>query len=119
MVGVIQSELPRIMQGAADMTLEATKPYVPVEFGGLLESGKAEAIETPRGVIARVSFGGDTPVTPTPNAPTGFVTYAAVVNYDLEKEHRVGEAMFLEKGAFASKDEVDAYIRAELAKVVL
>ena len=117
-VGVVEEEALRIMQTAAEMTLEATLPFVPVQYGGLRESGKAEAVKTPKGIVARVSFGGeDTPVTPTPNAPQGYVNYAAVVNYDLEKHHNVGEAMFLEKGAFHSKQEVDEYIKSELRKV--
>jgi hypothetical protein len=119
-VGVVESEVFRIMQTVAEMTLEATLPFVPEQYGGLRESGRAEAIQTPKGVMARVSFGGvDAPVTPTPNAPTGFVNYAAIVNYDITKEHPVGESLFMEKGALNSKDEVDAYIKSELRKIKL
>ncbi len=117
-IGVVESEMLRIMQTAADMTLEATLPFVPEEYGGLRESGRAEAVETPKGVVARVSFGGpDAAVTPTPNAPTGYVNYAAVVNYDITRTHPVGQSLFMEKGALESKDEVDAYIKSELMKI--
>lgn len=117
-VGVVNSEVERIMQGAADMTLEATLPYVPVETGALKESGVARTIKTSKGVMAVVSFGGDnTPVKPTKNAPAGFVDYAVVVNYDTAKAHPNGEAMFLEKGSLESKSKVDAYIMNELRKI--
>lgn len=117
-VGVVEAETFRIMQGAADITLEYILPYVPIETGALYESGKAEAVKTAKGVAANVSFGGpDNPVTPTKNAPQGIVDYAAVVNYDSSKEHTSGEDMFLEKGMMESKAEVDAYIRGELRKI--
>ncbi len=117
-VNVVEAEALRIFQTAADMTLEATLPFVPVQFGGLRESGKAEAVYTDRGIVARVSFGGDeNPVTPTPNAPAGIVKYAAVVNYDIEREHANGESLFMEKGVESSRQEVDAYIKAQLKAI--
>lgn len=115
---VVESEAMRIMEGAAEITLEYVKPYVPVETGALLESGTAQAVKTSKGVAALVSFGGpDSPVKPTKNAPAGIVDYAAVVNYDTTKVHANGEDMFLEKGTLESKDEVDAYIMRELRKI--
>jgi hypothetical protein len=117
-IGVVEAEAMRIMQRAAEMTLETTLPLVPVQYGGLKQSGRAQAIRTMKGVAAQVSFGGeDAPVTPTPNAPTGIVKYAAIVNYDVAREYRSGQAFFMETGAAEAKDEVDAYIKKELKKV--
>lgn len=117
-VGIVESEVFRIMQHAADMTLEATLPFVPIEYGGLRQSGRAEAVRTARGVVARVSFGGeDVSVGITPNTPAGVVDYAIVVNYDLTKTHTTGESMFMEKGALTSKQAVDEYIKSELKKL--
>lgn len=117
-VGVVEHEAMRIMGRAAEMQLEMTLPFVPRETGALQESGKAQAIRTSKGVAAIVSFGGPgNPVKPTKNAPTGIVNYAAVVNYDMETQRQSGEPLFLEKGAAASKDAVDAYIMSELRKI--
>lgn len=117
-VGVVESECFRIMQEAADMTLEFILPLVPVETGALKASGKAEAIQTSKGVAAVISFGGpDNMVEPTKNAPTGIVDYAAVVNYDTEKAHEEGEDLFLEKGTALAKEDVDAFIMSELRKI--
>lgn len=113
--GIVEEEAMRIMQNAADMTLDYILPLVPVETGALKESGRAEAIKTPRGVVASVSFGGpEAQVTPTKNAPAGIVDYAAVVNYDME---RSSSPLFLEEGTRESKEEVDAYIMSELKKI--
>lgn len=117
-VGVVEAESLRIMENAAIMTLGYVLPLVPVETGALKASGRAEAIRTPKGVAALVSFGGpDNPVSPTKNAPDGIVFYAVVVNYDGSKSHEFGEDLFLEKGTMASKQEVDAYIVSELRKI--
>lgn len=117
-VGLVETEVERIMQNVAEMTLEATLPYVPVQYGGLKESGRAKIMRTDKGVMAMVTFGGDdVHVKPTPNAPLGIVTYAAVVNYDMNKIHNNGQAMFLQAGASDSKDQVDAYIKSELKKI--
>lgn len=117
-VGVVESETYRIMEQAALITLSHILPLVPVQYGGLRQSGRAIAIRTPKGIAAQVSFGGiDAPVTPTPNAPTGIVTYAAIVNYDAEREYNTGQAFFMESGTADSKDEVDAFIKKELKKV--
>lgn len=113
--GVVEAEAMRIMQEAADMTLEYILPLVPVETGALKESARAQAIKTDRGVVASVSFGGpEAQVTPTKNAPAGIVDYAAVVNYDME---RSSSPLFLEEGTMESKEEVDAYIMSELKKI--
>lgn len=117
-VDVVEEEAMRIMQGAAEITLDYVKPYVPIDTGALLESGTANAVKTSKGVAALVSFGGpENPVKPTKNAPAGIVDYAAVVNYDVTKIHAIGEDQFLEKGTLESKDEVDAYIMRELRKI--
>lgn len=117
-VGVVEDECERIMGEAAKIVLDYTLPLVPEETGALKASGKAEAVRTRKGVAAVVSFGGpDNVVEPTKNAPTGIVDYAAVVNYDIEKMHDSGEALFLEKGASAAKEDVDAFIMAELRKI--
>ncbi len=117
-VGVVEADCERIMKGAADITLKHTMPFVPRETGALAASARAEAVKTAKGWAGIVSFGGeDYPVAPTENAPDGIVNYAVIVNYDLTKNHPVGEAMFLEKGAMASKGEVDAYIIGELKKI--
>lgn len=112
---VVEEEALRIMQNAADMTLDFILPLVPVETGALKESGRAEAIKTSRGVVASVSFGGpEALVTPTKNAPAGIVDYAAVVNYDTENS---SSPFFLEEGTMESKESVDAYIMSELKKI--
>lgn len=117
-VGVVEAECFRIMQTAAEMTLEQILPLVPVQYGGLKESGRAKAVRTAKGVMAQVSFGGpDAPVTPTPNAPSGIVNYAAVVNYNTEGPHASGQAFFMEEGTANSKGEVDDYIKAEIKKI--
>lgn len=114
-VGVVEKDTRRILQKAADMTLDSILPLVPVETGALKESGRAFVVATPNGFAANVSFGGpDAQVTPTKNAPYGIVDYAAVQNYDLE---RSSSPLFLETGAQESKDEVDAYIMSELRKI--
>lgn len=117
-IGVVEEECERIMQRAAEITLDHIKPYVPVETGALLESGRAQAVKTSKGVAALVSFGGpDAPVKPTKNAPTGFVDYAVVINYDTDRKGATGEPFFLETGTAEAKDEVDQYIMTELRKI--
>jgi hypothetical protein len=116
--GIVDAECERIMQRAADITLEHVKPYVPVETGALLESGRATVVKTAKGVAALVSFGGpDAPVKPTKNAPTGFVDYAVVINYDTNRNGATGEPFFLETGTAEARDEVDQYIMTELRKI--
>lgn len=108
MVAAINANVASIMQEAADLTLEKIIPYVPVQYGGLLESGRADVQEGPKGIAAVVSFGGeDAPVTPTPNAPSGVVDYAVLVNEDME---RSSSPKFMERGTADAIPEVNALI---------
>lgn len=117
-VDVVEADTRRIMEGAAQITLNHILPLVPVETGALKESGTARAVKTKKGVAAVVTFGGkENPVSPTKNAPAGIVDYANYVNYDTSLEHIVGESLFLEKGTASAKQEVDAYIIREYRKV--
>lgn len=114
-VDVVETETERIMQEAAEITLSYILPLVPVQYGGLRNSGRATTVKTAKGVAALVSFGGeDAPVPPTPNAPDGIVRYAAVINYDTEAYRATGQALFLEDGTAEAKDEVDQFIMGEL-----
>jgi len=117
-VQVVEDEALRIMEEAAYMVLEATIPHTPLQFGGLRESGRAYAEMGPKGPRGIVTFGGDSnPVTPTPNAPTGIVTYALKVHEDLERTYNVGGPKFLENGGLDAKQEVDEFIIRELRKI--
>jgi hypothetical protein len=117
-VGVVESEAKRIMQTAAQMVLDETIPLTPLDTGALRSSGRAEAVETPKGVAGVVSFGGqDYPVTPTSNAPTGIVAYAIKVHEDLERHYAVGGPKYLERGGIEAKDKVEAYVLSELKKI--
>jgi len=111
---VVNAEAFRIFQGAAQIVLNHTYPFVPVQYGGLSQSGAASAEVTPKGVRGKVTFGGiDNPVTPTPNAPLGIVTYALIVHENAEGRGY----KYLEQGAESARIEYDTYIKAELAAI--
>ena len=112
---VVKRDMRRIMQLASEIILERTLPWVPLEFGGLRQSGRAFAGRTDRGWAAFVTFGGDTaPVDPTPNAPQGVVEYAVFVH---EGHGKVAATKFLEIGGREAESEVDALIIRELKKL--
>jgi hypothetical protein len=103
---VVDREALRIVTAAADMILETTLDYVPVDTGALQESGKAFGVMTSKGPAAFVVFGGsDNPVTPTRNAPDGIVDYAIIVHENLEK------------GILEAQGDVDSFIKSELRKL--
>jgi len=109
-VDVVNRDMRRIMQLSSEIILERTLPWVPFEFGGLRQSGRAFAGRTDRGWAAFVTFGGDTaPVDPTPNAPQGIVDYAIFV-------HEL-QVPFLEIGGREAESEVDALVIGELRKL--
>ena len=114
-VDVLNRDMRRIMQDVSQIILERTLPWVPHEFGGLRQSGRAFAGRTDRGWAAFVSFGGEeAPVDPTPNAPQGVVDYAIFVH---EGHGKVAATKFLEIGGREAESEVDAYITRELKKL--
>lgn len=111
-------DMKRIMQGAANIILDHTTPWVPIEYGSLRESGRAFAGRTDQGYGAFVTFGGEgAPVEPSPNAPGGVVFYAQIVHEDINKYHPIGSAKFLEIGGKEAEIEVENYIVSELKKI--
>ena len=109
-VDITKRDMRRIMQLASEIILERTLPWVPLEFGGLRQSGRAFAGRTDRGWAAFVSFGGDeAPVDPTPNAPGGIVDYAVFVHERF--------VPFLDIGGREAESEVDALMVRELKKL--
>ncbi len=114
----IDSRLPSIMKGAADIVLRHTLPHVPRRTGALAASGKAEAVPGKNGGwAALVSFGGSSnPVTATVNAPAGVVEYAVFVHEGYGPGARV-PAKFLELGGLSARREVEEYILTNLRKI--
>lgn len=109
-VNTTKRDMRRIMQGVAEIVHKHTIPWVPVEYGGLRESGRAFAGRTGQGWAAFVTFGGEeVEVTPTPNAPRGIVDYATYV-------HEL-QVPYLELGGMDSRQEVESYIINELKKI--
>lgn len=103
---------------AAMMVISESNPLVPRDTQALAESWQAEAVETQRGNYKAVaSYGGQTRIGPTRNAPTGFVNYAVLVHEDLETPHSNGQAKFLEEGANRAKERITAELIAELREL--
>lgn len=117
-VGVVNKEARSIMLGAAKIGLKYVLPKVPVQYGGLYESGSARVVKTEKGYAGIISFGGpENPVRPTPNAPAGIVDYAPMVNYNMEREYSNGQAYFLEDGTSEAKAEMESYIMTRLKRI--
>lgn len=88
-----------------------TLPITPKDTGALRESARVTVEKTSRGPRVFVSFGGrDVKVTPTKNAPKGFVDYAVIVHESVDKNFKVGQAKFLDEGFRRSRDEIDRII---------
>lgn len=112
--GLVDAEAARIMQGAAEIVLEHTYEYVPVDTGALKQSGTARVQKSPKGWSGKVTFGGlENPVSPTKNAPQGIVFYALMVH-----ENAGGNGFkFLEQGAMDAAEAVEDYVVAEFRKI--
>lgn len=91
--------------------LRNTIPITPLDTGALRESGRTVVERSDKGFRVFVSFGGrDVKVTPTKNAPEGFVDYAIIVHESVDRNFRVGQAKFMEEGFRRSRAEIDGII---------
>jgi hypothetical protein len=115
---VARSDAVRILRGVGRIILDSTIPFVPLQTGALRESGRFNVERTRQGARLVISFGGgDYPVTPTENAPTGFVDYAVLVHEDLTRNYKVGGPKFLDLGIGAARTQFDQYVVDEFRKL--
>lgn len=83
------------MEAIGETVLNTAIPLTPMDTGALRSSGRWEADVDTIGPYVVVSYGGNYRVSPTENAPTGYVFYAATVHEDNERSYRVGGPEFL------------------------
>lgn len=96
------------VERAGLVVLNAARSLTPIDTQALYNSARMEAQSTSKGAEGYVSYGGNFPVAPTRNAPSGIVTYAIKIHEDVTALHRTGKAKFLEDAGNDTQTEQKA-----------
>ena len=111
----IDAELFKCLDRIGGKILGQAQELAPLDTGALRESGKVEVLEFNTALQLQVGFGGpNRPVSPTRNAPMGWVDYAFEIHEDLERSYQTGGPKFLE---IAFHNNIES-AKAEIVKCV-
>ena len=129
-VNDVSTETKQALRESGDLLRDQARELAPKDTGALRESGRTFVAESGRGtrtkVSVTVSFGGNTKVSPTRNAPNGVVDYAAWVHEGISGFATEGAInyttpgtgpKFLERAAQMKEQEIKNLIRKRLRAV--